>query len=271
MKYATKFLTAALAAATVSAFAGGANLYVPGGATRAEDANSWTANPKKGPWGKVNSDSLSGKGSIECSLPKGWAQLVDGSRTEVDSTAVYKVKLALKGKAGLKFRMGIIFYDKNKKMIDVMDYAPADAPIYTLAKDANPGDKTITLDQPVSYIFHWAAAFNAKADGSDIPNREHCNLKPTGKKTEKSAVLELQYPLKKGYAKGTAVRLQKRHELAFCDVELTGDWKEFSFLTTKSRALLPQTKYISFFLQTSFPEPQTILIDSPVIEKVSAQ
>lgn len=271
MKISTKIILTLLAAASLNAFAKETNLYVPGGADRAADAKSWAANKKYGPWGKVNSDSVSKKGSIELSFPKGWYRITGGGLIPVDPANVYKVKLAVKGQKGLKMRFGLMFYDKNKKIIDVMDYAPVNAPVYTLAKAAKKGDKTLTLNQKVNYIHHWAVAFNAKADGSDIPNREHCNLKPSRKWTAKSATLELAQPLKKNYAKGTVVRLQKRHELIFRNLELTGNWKTYTFRTINNRAIRQATKYVSIYLQSGFSAPQKILIDSVSVEKVPAK
>ena len=260
-----------IAASTLSVFAAETNLYNPGADTPEAAAKQWTSNRKYGPWGKVKAAaSKDGKDCIEYTFPKGWHRIQGGGLTEVDPSAVYKVTLSLKGKEDLSFRLGIYLFDKDKKLIGVMEHASPGDPIYTLAADAQEGDKTITLTTPVSYQGYFGVAFNAKQDGSDIPNRDVAVLRYSKTKLT-GDVLNLERPLKADYAKGTTVRLQQRKEFPFRQVKMTGDWKDFSFRTTGQRALTPYTKYIAIYLLTTFQEPQTILIDAPVIEKISAK
>ena len=260
-----------IAVSALSVFAGGANLFNPGAKDPAGAARAWTGNAKYGPWGKVNpTGSKEGKGCIEYTFGKGWLRIQGGGLTEVDPSAIYRVKVALKGREGVSFRMGVYFFDAAKKLIDVMHNASPSDPVYSLAADAKKGDKSVKLNAPVSYQHYCGLAFNAKKDGSDIPNRNVANLVRAPRKVT-ADTLTLERPLAADYAKGTLVRLQRRKELVFRNVKMTGDWAVFSIQTKGQRALSPSTKYIAIFLQTGFKEPETILIDAPVIEKVSAK
>ena len=268
MKKTTLFV---IAVSVITAFAEESNLFNPGADDPAGAAKAWTGNVKYGPWGKVNpTGSKDGKECIEYTFGKGWSRIQGGGLTEVDPSAVYKVKVALKGRENVSFRMGIYFFDADKKIIDVMHNASPSDPVYSLAADAKKGDKTVILNAPVSYQYNYGLAFNAKKDGSDIPNRNVANLAHASKRVTGST-LSLERPLAADYAKGTLVRLQRRKELAFRDVKMTGDWVEFSMQTKGTRALPPYAKYIAIFLQAGFKESETILIDAPSIEKVSAK
>lgn len=267
----TKNILLVLTASALTVTAAETNLFNPGSQDPTVSAKTWTGNANYGPWGKENpTGSKDGKSCVEYTFTKGWQRIQGGGLTEVNPSSTYKVKVALKGKEGISFRMGIYCFDKNKQIIDVMHNASLSDPVYTLAADAKKGSKTITLDTPVSYQHHWAVAFNAKKDGSDIPNRNTVNLIHAPKKVT-GKILNLDQGLPVDYQKGTVVRLQQRKELAFRNVNMTGDWKDFSFHTVKDRALAPYVKYITIFLQTGFKETQTVLIGSPLIEKAATK
>jgi len=105
--------------------------------------------------------------------------------------------------------LGLIPCTSDKKYIAHQYYSDNYAAVAELAKPAAKGDESITVKSGVK----WKAsrfnvvAFNAKADGSDLPNRElSSGIVSIKRNTPEGDVITFSKALKKDYPAGTLVR-----------------------------------------------------------------
>lgn len=171
---------------------------------------------------------------------KGGPAVVMSSATfPVDSAKKYKISGKFRAKSGTEptaFFAGYVPLDAKNAPIPstaINIFANTDT---ELVEPAKVGDTVLkvkdaskwNLKSPFALV-----AFNAKADLSDLPNTETVDAVP-GKIENKGNVWEvtLKAPLKKAYAKGTAVR-QHAHGATYIyngaiSRKTTDDWQNFS-------------------------------------------
>ena len=150
-----------------------------------------------------------------------------------DPAAKYTLNVDLKQVPGAKtfpVHYGFYCYDSKGRQILHHHVAITQKTATVLAADAKVGDKTITVKDASNWKKDYWIAFNAKADLSDLPNRE---LVRAGKSIEKKGdvwIVTLTTPLKKAYAAGTAVREHSSGGYIYVQsgVKVGADWKTIS-------------------------------------------
>lgn len=136
---------------------------------------------------------------------------------EVDPDAEYEISGQFRTPGSQKdltrVEFGFIPLDEDGVEIPAYAVLNANAPLCSLAADAKAGDTVLRikgvdkLRPGMNYL-----AFNAKADYSDLPNKEvfqAAKISPDGAEHK----VTLKAPLKKDYASGTVIRLHCRGEL----------------------------------------------------------
>ncbi len=234
-------------------------------------AKSWFSNPTYGPFGKLV-EGNSGSPEVEFSFPSGWYRITGGDFIAVDPLTTYRLSMALQvpGQDARRVRIGLICYDKNKKMIDVFDTAGKSDRLFKLAGPVAVGDKHVTLNAKIRYQHHCALAFNALADGSDMPNRDQAPLKYSSK-PRFGDVLELKSAAVKAYPAGTAVRIHPRREAILRDCEVESSIKKITLRTTGSRMLRPGTAFVKPYIMTSWKQPGTLRIGKVSVDVVPSK
>lgn len=126
---------------------------------------------------------------------------------------------------------GIAMYDGNGKWMNGFQSCPLEGTHTELAAPAKKGDRVLKLRDASAWKKQASAiAFGAKADFSDLPNR---NISPAITHIEKSSdtwEVTLRHPLGKDHPAGTPVRQQSGPPYLYvrAGAPLDGEWKTFT-------------------------------------------
>jgi len=119
----------------------------------------------------------------------------------------FEYRLIPGGEDSARFHFGIHCVDKNGRGIEIREVNFHKDTLTALTAPVKKGDKVLKVKDASKWQPRYAhAAFGAKADASDLPNRE---LSPQIIKMEKTGdcwTLTLKAPMMKDYPAGTAVR-----------------------------------------------------------------
>lgn len=137
---------------------------------------------------------------------------------------------------------GLVPYSNTGAYIAQHHFSPNPEVITELVKPAEKGDTTITVKSAAKWrrgrVF--VVAFNAAADGSDIPNRDTSSTIASMKRnTPGGDVITLTKPLTKSYPAGTKVRqhqLGGHHYLKRGEVT-PGEWTKWESAKVKGSSI----------------------------------
>jgi hypothetical protein len=129
--------------------------------------------------------------------------------------------------------MGVYMFDKNKQRININNVAVIKGTESELTAPAVKGSKEIIVKKNPKYLKfkHWAVAFNAQTNYSDLPNFDLSSRGKAMKVEGDKIILILRSPLKKSYQAGTRIRLHSPWGAPFYWVAqgwMPGEWKKFS-------------------------------------------
>lgn len=181
-----------------------------------------------------------------------------------DPNAKYTFTLDIKqvpGKKTFPLHYGFYCYDSKGIQLGYQHVGIIHNTDTVLAADAKVGDKTITVKNAGKWMKNAWVAFNAKADLSDLPNRE---LAAVGNSIEKKGdvwVVTLKTPLKKAYAAGTSVREHGNGGYVYVQagVKIGADWKTVTGTITGINPLKNGGSYKKFWPGTVTIRPILLL------------
>ena len=153
----------------------------------------------------------------------------------IDPTKMYKLSGEFRAKSGTtpaRLYFGFAPMNAQKKGIVSEQIQGIKGTETVLVADAKAGDTVLKAQDCSKWKKGGLAAFNVKADMSDIPNADLSGAIDSITKDGEVYIIKLKKPLKKDYAKGTAIRHHfsagTYQYSAAAYVPLTNEWKTFS-------------------------------------------
>lgn len=203
-----------------------------------EELVKWSADADalKKEWaGKVEYQEMDGK---LCGVIDNSSYIVSKNFIPVEPGKKYTLSGTFKslGTKPSRVYYGFICYCKDKKTVETTHSNVVPDSAATLAAECNKGDKKIVIKANKAWKPNYAAAFNAKDDFSDLPNREivykTVKITPQGENGETMEV-ELSAPLTKSYPAGTPVRAHSPAYgtfiyTAICGSLVPAEWKTYT-------------------------------------------
>lgn len=183
---------------------------------------------------------INGKGELTLNADKvfeikGYANYRSAATLAIDPNKTYKLtgEFMANGKSPSVLYFGFITLNDKKQSIYSEQIFAVPGTETVLAEDVKAGDKEIKLKDCSKWKFKGGhVAFNIKDDLSDLPNK---NISPSIKsyvKTGDVYTVTLASPIRKAYAKGTAVRQHRAAGTylysATAGRKLTNQWQTFS-------------------------------------------
>jgi len=184
-----------------------------------------------------------------------------GPPMKLDPSKTYRLSGKLKAPSGEEgwLCFGLVCYDSKGLPILPFEVNPVAGTFTKLAAPAKEGDMTLTLENGQGWknLPQHYAAFNAKEDAGDLPNREASLIKKIEGNTATLAA-----PLKKAYPAGTAVRQHASGDThtytAAAYKNVPAVWTEFAGEISgeprnglNSGSFRPGTNFCSIFLLTT--------------------
>ena len=235
--------------------------------------------------GKLAVKSFEGENVIEA---QGVVNFRSNPVFAIDNKKIYKFSGDFKVTPGTKparFYFGIIYYDAQKRIISPEYFLFVPNSITEVVADAPKGATTLKVKDASKWKKGgiYRAAFNAKADNSDLPNRD---ISPAVKNIEqKDGVWEITFAKGLTHEVKAATVVREQHTGSSYSYSMAGavllpeDWKNFSaMIKGESRNgrmsfnnFWPGAKYASFVVlgNNGGSKNSAFMIRNFVIEEIS--
>ena len=184
---------------------------------------------------KVNGPGMLTVSSEKVFELKGVANFLSTEILSIDPAKMYKLSGEFRVKNGTKpakLYFGFAPMNDQKKGIVSEQIQGIKGTETVLVADVKAGDTVLKAQNCAKWKKGGYAAFNAKADMSDIPNTDLSDAVDSITKDGEIYIIKLKKPMKKSYAKGTAIRQHYSagtyQYSAAAGVPLSNEWKTFS-------------------------------------------